>query len=85
MKNVNNSEFVQYVHWNETPGVWVRKELKGKHRQHCLCHSCKKLNMEDRNNNCPTANLIYSICVRLNMTLPVWECQNFEEKGEQDA
>lgn len=28
--------------------VWVRSDLQGKHREHCLCFRCSRLNIDDR-------------------------------------
>lgn len=71
---------VRYVHWPGTPPVAVDEDLKGKHRAHCLCfQGCKKFKPEDREKNCPRANLIFALDVQLDMTTPVWECPEFEE------
>jgi len=67
----------QYKHHGKK--VFVRKALKGKHREHCLCFSCNKFTLDKREENCPIANLIYSLCVLENLVLPVWECPKFEE------
>lgn len=64
-------------HGNE---VWVKSDLKGKHREHCLCHSCKKLDISDRKKNCSIANALYKNCVKFKLVIPVWECPNFEQK-----
>ena len=57
--------------------VWVRIDLKGKHRDICLCFNCKKLNIEDREKNCPIANATYKNCERYGLTTPVTECPYF--------
>ena len=49
--------FEKYVHFKNE--VWVRSELKGKHREHCLCHSCVHFTPEDRGSNCVIANSLY--------------------------
>lgn len=80
-----NTEFVKYEHHGRE--VCVRKDLKGKHREHCLCHRCGKFKigkdggsyMEQRFTNCPKANEIYRLCVLLDLVLPVWECPDFVE------
>ncbi len=62
------------------PGkVWVRRVLKGRHREHCLCYSCDRFKPEDREKNCRVANLLYELCRTLNIVIPVWECPKFEE------
>ena len=76
-----DEEFVSYAHWSGRPKVWVRKKYKGLHRKHCLCHVCNKFIPEDRDSNCTRANLVFSVCVALDMTLPVWECPAFKRKG----
>jgi len=69
-------DFEQYKHHGTD--VWVRKDLKGKHRDYCLCYQCKKLYIEDRERNCPISNQIFGLCVREDLVLPVWECRKFE-------
>ena len=71
-------EYVKYEHWEGKPEVWVRKDLRGRHREYCLCHSCAKFDPEDRENNCPIARANYAMCVEFNMTIPVWECPYFD-------
>ena len=81
-KKKTSDLFEQYIHEykdKKKSKVWVIKSLKGKHRKVCLCSYCKKFKPEDRNNNCPTANTIFSLCVLKNLCLPVWECEDFEE------
>ena len=68
--------FEQYEHHGTD--VWVRKDLKGKHRDYCLCFACKKLRIESRELNCPIANQVFDLCVRLDLVLPVWECSEFD-------
>ena len=75
--------YEKYKHWEGCPEVWVRKDLKGKHREHCQCwEPYAKFHPEDRAKNCKRANLIFSVCVALDMTLPVWECPEFELQTE---
>lgn len=73
-------KFCYYSHHGN--GVWTREDLMGKHWDHCLCHSCAKLNMEDREKNCPIANVLYRLCVLLKIVIPVWECPNFKDKED---
>lgn len=67
---------VKYIHHDKK--VSVREDLKGKHRDYCLCFSCEKFSsvMED---NCKITNHIFSLDQALNVTTPVWECGSFEE------
>jgi len=60
--------------------VSVREDLKGKHRDHCLCWACAKFKPEDRDSNCQIANLLYNFDVLHKVTTPVWECKKFVEK-----
>jgi hypothetical protein len=60
--------------------VWVDPSLKGKHREHCLCWSCKKFTPDDRMLNCKIANLLFSICQLESLVTPVYECPIYEEK-----
>lgn len=57
--------------------VWVQSDLKGKHRKHCLCWSCGRFNLDDREGNCRIANLIFRLDKALEVTTPVWECMEF--------
>ena len=71
-------DYIQYNHHGEI--VTVREDLKGKHREHCLCWKCGKFFPEDREKNCPIANLLFAVDVQCGITSPVWECKKFVEK-----
>jgi hypothetical protein len=71
---------VEYKHHDIN--VFVREDLKGKHREYCLCWQCKKLIPEDRTLNCPIANSLFAFDQRNNVTTPVFECPIFEDKNE---
>jgi RNA polymerase subunit RPABC4/transcription elongation factor Spt4 len=71
------SKYVEYTHHEEK--VFVREDLKGKHRQYCLCFSCSRFHPGDTN-NCPVANRVYKTCVDCDLVTPVWECPMFLEK-----
>jgi hypothetical protein len=78
----------QKYEWYKHHGrnVFVRSDLKGTHREHCLCFSCQKFTPEDRKGNCAIANALYSLCVLTGITTPVFECPEFledEEEGEE--
>ena len=62
--------------------VAVRSDLKGKHREYCLCYDCEKFIPEDREKNCPIASELFEICKKHGVVTPVWECKtkNFKEK-----
>jgi len=67
---------IKYEHFGQM--VSVREDLKGKHRDHCLCYKCKKFQPCERD-NCKIAQMLYSLCVLANLVTPVWECGDFEE------
>ena len=71
--------YEKYIHHGNE--VWVRTDLKGKHRECCLCFSCSKLNINDRAKNCPVANALYDNCVKFCVVTPVLECPAFDEKS----
>lgn len=66
----------QYEHHGEL--VYVMKHLRGKHRNHCLCHICTRFKPGMPETNCPTANLLYAVCLECGVTTPVYECPAFE-------
>jgi len=70
-------DFVQYVHHNREKPVWVRKDLKGKHREHCLCFQCAYF-FPDTDHNCHIAAQLFGLCVKEELVAPVWECPCFE-------
>ena len=72
-----SKEIAWYEHHGTT--VAVRADLKGKHREHCLCHRCLRLDTEHRATNCPIANLLYAVCCLADVVTPVWECPLFQE------
>ena len=69
-------EIIKYNHHGKD--VFVKGDLKGKHRNYCLCFECKKLNITDRDKNCHIANIIFDNCVKYGITTPVFECGEFE-------
>ena len=78
------TEFIRYKHHGIE--VAVRADLKGKHREYCLCHQCSNFKPGPPEQNCPTANALYAICILSNVTTPVWECAQFEPgKPKLDA
>ena len=75
-----DKKFTTYYHHGEM--VWVREDLKGTHREHCLCFSCNRFNIENKEDSCPIANHLYSFCVLTGLTAPVFECPKFFKKEE---
>ena len=78
------SEFERYEHHDEQ--VWVRSNLRGRHREHCLCYSCAQF-FPGEAKNCVKAQRLYELCVAEHMVTPVWECRAFIEWdwGDRDA
>lgn len=77
------SKFETYEHHGQI--VWVNQDLKGKHRDHCLCYKCSKFNPDDRDNNCTIANTLYQLCIMFTIVTPVYECKEFnptENEGD---
>jgi len=72
----NNEGAVQMIEWYEHHGntVAVRSDLKGRHRENCLCHTCDKFKPEDREANCPIASEVYALDCERGLVTPVWEC-----------
>jgi hypothetical protein len=59
--------------------VYVLKDKRGQHREHCLCWICGKFYPEEevRSKNCPIAIKLYNLCVTLKLVIPVWECPHW--------
>lgn len=74
-----SDKFTQYNHHGTD--VWVMTEMKGKHRDICLCFSCEKFKPGVPELNCPIANLNYAVCLAHDLVLPVVECPKFVEKA----
>lgn len=70
---------VRYAHHNPDRPVAVRADLKGSHREHCLCFGCAKFGGGDSGRKCPIAAELYALCQKHDLVAPVWECPEFEE------
>ena len=68
---------IKYEHHGEV--VSVDEELKGKHRDHCLCWKCGQF-YPGEDQNCLIASRLFSICVEFNLVTPVYECPYFTAK-----
>lgn len=77
------SKYIEYRHHGMP--VWVREDLKSKHREHCLCFDCEYFNEEDPSDSCLIANMLFSICVLHNLVTPVWECPEFKKREGNNA
>lgn len=67
--------FENYKHHGAS--VWVRADLRGQHREYCLCYHCECFHPEDRERNCRIANALFAMDQLCEITTPVWECQCF--------
>lgn len=74
MENTVQNKFIVRKHHGRD--VWVRRDLAGKHREHCLCYQCVRFTSETE---CPIAKDVFSICLKHGITTPVWECPEFVE------
>ena len=73
----------KYQHHDRT--VHVVSEVKGKHREHCLCHSCGKFK-PGKSDNCVYAQHNYTFCLMPGgpMVVPVYECEDYVRKEEKE-
>ena len=68
-------EIIRYVHHDVE--VCVDEDLRGKHREHCLCYSCDFFN-PGQVNNCRIAQRLYELVVEENLVTPVYECAAYQ-------
>ena len=83
------------IEWYEHHGnrVAVMSDLKGKHREHCLCFECLKFypdnekwkggsnlpGAEKKEKNCPIAQATFDNCEKHGLVTPVYECPKFDQ------
>ena len=77
IKTEMNMKIVEYEHHGRI--VKVRKDLKGLHRENCLCFSCDKLKINCLD-NCEIAQATYENCAKFGIVTPMWEFPKFVEK-----
>ena len=75
---VKKHKYVEYEHHGEK--VVVREDLKGKHRNVCLCYACDRFKPEAPE-RCKIAFALYNFVVANRLVAPVWECAEFQELG----
>lgn len=75
------SKIIFYEHHGKYVGV--REDLKGKHREYCLCWQCDNFKPENKEENCPIANLNFALDCLVNIVTPVWECPKFCKKSNK--
>jgi len=56
--------------------VSVDSDLKGKHRDHCLCYKCENFKPNSLE-NCMIAQDVFDNCTAYGIVTPVWECPKF--------
>jgi len=66
------NKIINYVHHGND--VFVREDLKGRHREFCLCYrNCYHFG------DCEIASALYALCLKYHVVTPVWECPGYEE------
>lgn len=66
----------RYIHHGTE--VFVVSELKGRHREVCLCFACRHF-FPGSADNCPIAQAVFENCVKFSLVTPMVECPKFEE------
>lgn len=58
--------------------VYVKSELKGRHKEHCLCfQGC--INFKPcKQDNCTRAQELFEYDCKYDMVTPVWECPEYK-------
>lgn len=74
---MSDSKIERYEHHGQE--VAVRSDLRGKHREFCLCYRCGLFSPMDREHNCSIANLLLGVCVACSVMTAVLECVQFIE------
>ena len=72
-------KIIRYDHTfsnEKTMNVAVFEDLKGRHKEHCLCFSCGKF-QPGTSENCEIAQATFENCVKYNTVTPMWECAEF--------
>lgn len=75
-RELKTPKFIKYEHHGKE--VWVREDLKGKHRDMCLCFKCSNFFPENRDKNCSIANELFKKCIEFDLVIPVFECPKFD-------
>lgn len=69
------SKITKYEHHGVEVSTQIR--LKGTHREHCLCYcNCNRFK-PGKDDNCEIAKANYELCVKYNITTPVFECPKY--------
>ena len=65
----------KYIHHGAE--VTVLSHVKGKHRENCLCYANCQFFKLGQSDNCEIAKENYALCVKWNLTTPVFECPKY--------
>ncbi len=64
--------------------VAVREDLKGRHKEHCLCYGagdplrrCRRFKPEFPEVNCKIALTLFALDQLAGLVTPVWECPHY--------
>lgn len=68
----------KYVHHGKE--VSVLSDVKGLHRDNCLCFNGCKHFKPGEPDNCVIAEAVFSTCVKYNLVTPVYECPVYEQE-----
>lgn len=72
---------IKYKHHDKV--MVVQSDLKGKHKEHCLCYmGCLRF-LPGSQYNCEIAEKIFQLNVEQGVTTPVWECAFFESSNSE--
>lgn len=66
--------YVRFIHHDRM--VIAREDLRGKHREFCLCYACEFFK-PDKPDNCDIAQDVFATCIRHGVTTPIFECPKF--------
>ena len=70
---------VKAVHNGST--VWVRADLQGRQKEHCICWSCRKFQPDTADKGCPIICSVLQLAAEKGVILPVWACPVFDKKA----
>ncbi len=56
---------------------WVRTDLDGRHKEHCMCWDCASFKPEREDKGCAVIQQVLGLAAKENIVLPVWECARF--------
>lgn len=73
---IRQNDIIEYEHHGLM--MSVRNNLRGLHREHCLCWICDRFVPENRKKNCIIANKLFDFDIGHNVVTPVWECAMFK-------